>query len=203
MGNATYTDIIRDIALTVGTIASILAIIVILRAWREKWIEPIRKLAVTGNAFAKKILPGVLEHFENEKLTPKGTLKIWTEVVSEELFKYKSLKALSEKGKVLSSDSKINEIIDTNLEYFYKKVEDQKPTTALDVESAAFYALVKELHGDSDKIDLIKNYLVSHPDITMTNIAYVGSFYLRNKYLKEHEDIFKQDEQNSDKKESE
>ncbi len=199
----TYADFIyyaRGFLFITGGIASLIAIIVVFRAWRGKWLSPIRNLAVTGNAFAKKILPGVLKQFEDKELAPKGTLKTWTEVVSEEFYKIHSLKKLSKEGQAILQESGIDKTIDENQDALISEMETSKPETAREVESLAFYVLIDKY--DEEIMKPIKSYLFDNPDMSWGSVLLIGSYYLRDEYLKKHEEILKQDQQDSDKEES-
>lgn len=189
MTYATFLDILRGIGFTVGTIASIIAIILAWKAWRHggKWLTPIRNLAITGNAFAKKVLPGVLEKFEEKEIAPKGTLKSWTEIVSDEFFRSHSPKRLSERGEKILRNSGIEKIIDDHYDLLVVEMEKHDPTNAIDVEEAAFYTLIQ--YEDTEVMKPIINWLYNNPNMELNTVVFVGSFYLRDKYLAEHSEI--------------
>jgi len=189
MTYATFLDILRGIGFTVGTIASIIAIILAWKAWRHggKWLTPIRNLAITGNAFAKKVLPGVLEKFEEKEIAPKGTLKSWTEIVSDEFFRSRSTKRLSELGEKILWNSGIKKIIDDHYDLLVVEMEKHDPTNAIDVEEAAFYILLQ--YEDTEVMKPIINWLYNNPDLELSTIVFVGSYYLRDLYLAKHPEI--------------
>ncbi len=191
MTYAEFINYARGFLFITGGIASLIAIIVAWRAWRGKWLTPVNKLASTGNAFARKILPGVLEQFEDKDLAPKGTLKTWTEVVSEEFYKAHSLKKPSKEGKAILQESGIGKIIDVNQDALIAEMETSKPDTAEEVESLAFYVLVDKY--DEEIMKPLKIYLFNNPDMSWGSVLLVGSYYLRDKYLKKHEEILKDD----------
>lgn len=68
-------------------------------------------------------------------------------------------------------------------------MEQQKIRNLQDVEQQSFYVL-KET--EDDKIaDPLKNYLYNNPTRNINTIFFVGSIYLRDKYLEKHPELLK------------
>lgn len=192
MTYAEFLDIARGFAFIIGTIAALIAIITALVAWRQHWVKQIMDtLVITGNAFAKKVLPGILEKFEEKELAPKGTLRTWTEILSDELLSKHSIKRLSERGEEILRDSGITEIIDKHYDHLVAVMEEHDLTTAVDIEEAAFYALFK--YEDTEVLKQIHSWLYNYPNADLSTVIFVGSFYLRDQYLASHQEILKND----------
>ncbi len=183
-----FLDYARGFIFITGGIASLIAIVVAWKAWRQKWLTPINKLASTGNAFAGDILPDILEGFENAELAPKGILKKWNAVIYKKLWMSQSPKSLNDLGKKILKKSTIDQIINEHYDSLIKDMEEHDLTTKLDVENAAFYAVIK-LKENADAMKPIKNYLYDNSEMKIESVMFVGSFHLRDKYLGDHEDI--------------
>jgi len=196
-----FIDIARGFIFITGGIASLIAIIVSWKAWRGKWLTPVHKLALTGNAFAGDILPDILGSFEKKDLAPEGTLKAWNSIIYNKLYLARSPKYLNEKGEKILENSTIDKKIDKHYDRLVKEMEEHDLATLLDVETAAFY-VIQNLKKDREAMKSIKNYLFKHSEITLSTVFFVGSFYLRDKYIEEHKEVFEKDKQDSDKEES-
>lgn len=193
MTYADFLDYARGFIFITGGIASVIAIFVAWRAWRQKWLTPINKLASTGNAFAGDILPDILESFEDKGLAPKGILKKWNAVIYKKLYMAQSPKTLNDLGKKVLKESTIDQIINEHYNSLIKDMEEHDLTTALDVESAAFYAVLK-LKKNTGAMKPVKNYLYVNSEMKMESVMFVGSFHLRDKYLDDNKNILEQDE---------
>lgn len=173
---ATYS-----ITILVG-VSTIVGLIV---AWRKRLfqqLKPFSKMANTANIFMAEILPAVLDKFEKKDLCPNGTLIKWVTIIAKDTFSTASPKTLNDKGVKLLEESGIKKIVNDNKSELEKKLKDQKLKNFLDIEKQSYYVL-KSL----EKLEIfipIKNYIYNNPDISSESILFVGSIYLRDKYLK-------------------
>ena len=103
-----------------------------------------------------------------------------------------SPRKLSELGSELYQKSGMQAVLEENMCVFVEKIENEKPTSALDVEDLAYSVLF----GDTSELFFkpVKDWIFNHPvfnemDIDMSAICYVASFELRDAYLKKHPEI--------------
>ncbi len=148
-------------------------------------------MANTVNAFMETVIPDLLEGFEDKGLVKKGTLSEWTKTVAAEYYaKGQSPLRLNEDGEWLLKESGIKKFIDDALEILLTRLEEKKLTNALDLEDEAFR--VVEENEQEREVAGFKNFLYNNPEETIGNILFVGSIYLRDKYLEIHPEILKE-----------
>ena len=112
-------------------------------------------------------------------------------------------------GRQVFKESKAEETLDNNLDFFLQLVEDKKPTTPFDVEDISLEVLASNLSNPLFK--KIKEYLYYQPDVkvykdeegkeievrvSMFAILKLMSLELRDKYLEKHPEINKKEETN-------
>ena len=85
--------------------------------------------------------------------------------------------------------------IDSNLELLILEMENEKLTTALDVQNYSSTLLYQKIE-DTDFVK-IKSFIYNNPkfkeaDITMSSVINVIAIYLRDKYLDKYPDLLKE-----------
>ena len=158
-----------------------------LTSFKEKVDEHTKKL----NANTKKIdnLP-----CDNHR---RAIVNIEKSILGKKKFKANltvaySPRKLSDLGCELYQKSGMQVVLEANMHLFIEKIEDTKPTSALDVEDLAYSVLsneTPELIFKPVKDWLFNNPVFTEMDIDMSAICYVASFELRDAYLKKHPEI--------------
>lgn len=113
----------------------------------------------------------------------------------------KSPRKLNEMGEWLFAQVHGADFLEKNKDFLFRKINEEKPTTALDVENAANLAC----GGSTGELMFsdIKSYVYNAPsieitdyegnkrkyDITLGDVCFVLSIPLRDMYLKEHTEI--------------
>lgn len=112
-----------------------------------------------------------------------------------------SPRKLNDNGERLFSDISGNEFLLSNKAFFFSKIDELRPKTALDVENAANIACTS--NTDNEIFNGLKNFVYNSPtyklkdvdgndrlyDISMSDICFVLSLPLRDMYLSEHKEI--------------
>lgn len=187
---ATIDRILRLTCYTSGSIVALGTIIGFILAWRRGWLRhlrPFTTMAKTVNNFVARMLPGLLDKFEEKGLAPSGALRQWTSIMSEDILSSNSPKQLNEKGEKLLEESGIKDIIEDHIDNFIEGLEKERLKTAHDIELRSFY-LLKESENTDIAIPL-KKYLYDNPHGDINTILLAGSIYLRNKYLEKHPEL--------------
>ena len=103
-----------------------------------------------------------------------------------------SPRKLSELGNNLYQKSGMRAVLEENMRMFVEKIENENPTSALDVEDLSYSVLF----GDTSEpfFKPVKDWIFNNPvfsemDIDMSAICYVASFELRDAYLKKYPEI--------------
>lgn len=113
----------------------------------------------------------------------------------------KSPRILNELGEQLFSQINGEKFLNDNRKFFFSKIDERKPKTALDVEDAANIAC--SAFTEEDMFNDIKSFVYNAPsitipdgnggsrsyDITLGDICYILSLPLRDMYLNEHPEI--------------
>ena len=112
-----------------------------------------------------------------------------------------SPRQLSEMGKRLYDDIKGEQFLAENKDFFFKKISESNPQTALDVEMICNYVCMSSL---SESIfNSIKDYVYNAPslkikdsdnkevtyDLSLRDVCFVLSIPLRDMYLNDHKEI--------------
>ena len=93
------------------------------------------------------------------------------------------------------------DFIDKNKEYLMKRIDNDNPRTALDVETSAFMACIE--YNNKEEFDYIKDFIYNSPeykvkdkdgedmryDLSISDICFVLSIPLRDLYLSLHPEI--------------
>lgn len=109
----------------------------------------------------------------------------------------KSPRVLNELGEKVFAQINGKQFLEDNKQFFFSKINERKPKTALDVENAANIAC--SAYTDSDIFNNIKDFVYNAPsimipgdngkersyDITLGDICFILSIPLRDMYLKE------------------
>lgn len=112
-----------------------------------------------------------------------------------------SPRKLNENGERLFSDIEGYKFLVSNKSFFFSKIDELSPKTALDVENAA--NIVCTSNTDNEIFNGLKNFVYNSPtytlkdaegkdrlyDISMSDICFVLSLPLRDMYLSEHTEI--------------
>lgn len=113
----------------------------------------------------------------------------------------KSPRRLNENGTKLLADINGMDFLQENKEFFFSKIKELNPQTALDVENAA--NIVCTANTENAIFNRLKNFVYNSPtrtvidaegnersyDISMSDICFVLSLPLRDMYLAEHNEI--------------
>lgn len=111
------------------------------------------------------------------------------------LFENRSPIRLTDKGTEVLELSGGKDYIDSNLELLILEMENEKLTTALDVQNYSSTLLYQKIE-DTDFVK-IKSFIYNNPkfkeaDITMSSVINVIAIYLRDKYLDKYPDLLKE-----------
>lgn len=112
-----------------------------------------------------------------------------------------SPRKLNENGERLFSDIEGDKFLLSNKAFFFSKIDELSPKTALDVENAANFVCTSNI--DNEIFNGLKNFVYNSPtytlkdaegkerlyDISMSDICFVLSLPLRDMYLSEHNEI--------------
>lgn len=108
-----------------------------------------------------------------------------------------SPRSLNALGKEIYDMMNGDDIINANKDLLFKKIDEQSPKAALDVESASLLACASLI--DSDEFLPVKKFVYNCPaikkedggefDVTLDAACYVLSFPLRDLYLAEHVEL--------------
>lgn len=112
-----------------------------------------------------------------------------------------SPRKLNDNGERILSDINGNEFLQKNKDFFFAKIDEQHPKTALDVELAANFVLLSNMSNDI--FNELKNFVYNAPtylmnddkegqrpyDLDMNDICFVLSLPLRDMYLAKHKEI--------------
>lgn len=112
-----------------------------------------------------------------------------------------SPRKLNDNGERILSDINGNEFLQKNKDFFFAKIDEQHPKTALDVELAANFVLLSNMSNDI--FNDLKNFVYNAPtylmnddkegqrpyDLDMNDICFVLSLPLRDMYLAKHKEI--------------
>lgn len=205
--------IIQVISGVIGIIVGVGAIIGVFIAWRKRLTERLglftktatmlsehleffTRTATTLNSFLTKVMPSMLEGFEKKELVPKGTLREWASLTTENRFSVSSLRQLNEKGQKLLEESGMKKIIEDNVDNLLSRLEEEEVESPREVEMKSFYIL-KEIE-DTKIATPIKDYLYDNLSEEINAIFLLGSIALRDKYLEKHSELLER--QQSSKK---
>jgi len=186
----TSLDIVYKVIISIVGIAGIS---IFFLKGKFKTLQAIKTMASTVNAFMEKILPDLLQGFEKKGFVPSGALSSWAKVVSAEKYSIKSPKRLNKEGQLVLKESGMKEIIDTHMKTFIKELKDENLESPLDLENRSFEILKSK---EKDKITIpLRYYLYDHSDEDIDTIFFVGSIYLRDKYIERHPEMLLLDDQ--------
>ena len=115
-----------------------------------------------------------------------------------------SPRKLNANGIRLFEDIRGKEFLEENKAFFFSKIDELKPKTALDVENAA--NLVCSVNTDNEIFNGMKNFVYNSPtymlkdtegndkpyDISLPDVCFVLSIPLRDMYLEEHKGILQE-----------
>lgn len=147
--------------------------------------KDIKIMTFTVNTFMSEYMTDVLKGFEKLKLIKKGRSDDWAKATSAQRYaEDRSPKKLNSKGTNLLRKSGIQQIVDDNLLTLMEKLDSKNPESPLDVEENAYLA-VKSKSKEQQYFVTVKNYVFTHPPTKASDIIFVGSLYLRDKYLME------------------
>lgn len=118
-----------------------------------------------------------------------------------DIFSMKSSpRRLNELGEKIFVEIKGNDFLSANKDFLFKKIDENHPHTALDVENAANIAC--SAYTNESIFNELKNYVYNSPsitiqrdgedklyDISLGDVCFVLSLPLRDMYLKEHPEI--------------
>lgn len=113
----------------------------------------------------------------------------------------RSPRQLNETGLRLFEDIDGKTFLEKNRDFFFMKIDECKPNTALDVENAAYFACMA--YTDNEIFNGLKNFVYNSPsylikaedgterkyDLTLPDICFVLSLPLRDQYLSAHPEI--------------
>lgn len=145
-----------------------------------------------------------LKEIKEDIVAIKSILVMKHKNVSDIFSMKNSPRKLNVNGIKLFGDIKGEEFLKENKEFFFSKIDELKPKTALDVENAA--NLVCSVNTDNDIFNGMKNFVYNSPtyilkdiegnerpyDISMPDICFVLSLPLRDMYLEEHKEILQE-----------
>lgn len=109
----------------------------------------------------------------------------------------KSPRRLNELGEKVFAQINGGKFLNDNKDFFFSKIDERKPKTALDVEEAANIAC--SAYTDNDMFNYIKDFVYNAPsltipdeegkdrryDLTLGDVCYILSLPLRDMYLEE------------------
>lgn len=142
-----------------------------------------------------------IDTIEREILAVKVVLASKHKNVSEVFAMKKSPRRLNENGERVFSDIGGKDFLLKNKDFFFAKIDEQKPQTAFDVENAA--NIVCMANTNEEIFNGIKNFVYNSPtymlkdsdggekpyDLSLSDICFILSIPLRDMYLAEHEEI--------------
>ena len=150
--------------------------------------KSLKMMAFTVNTFMSGYMSDVLKGFEKQDIVEEGKSDDWLKATSA--YRYaspQSIKKLNSDGMKVLKKSGIQQIIDSNLEPLIKELNQKKPESALDVENQAYLTLKDKAIKDWSVP--IKNYVYTHSAISASDVIFIGSIYLRDKYLGAHTEL--------------
>lgn len=134
----------------------------------------------------EKIQPDLKEVREKVSGMVPQIEKLWQEVFAQRqqpLVESHSPLSLSDKGKKLLEDSKINNIVDSDKDNLCKAIKEKNPQTAYDVQEFAKEVMLPIMKDQKIAKELkIKAYNLG---VGVEDILFVGSIYLRDIALEE------------------
>ena len=145
--------------------------------------EPFLEFIARADAFLKFVIPDLLSGFQKRELIDDKCLANWARILSSDLHGQQSLRQLNELGQEIIHKSGIKEFIDSHLGELTEELWKHRLPVVEEIEVAAFVALEKFIKDLEDGESLFEPYLYSNPNISMQMLAYVGSLYLRDKFL--------------------
>ncbi|MCC8020051.1 MAG: hypothetical protein LIO85_09815 [Rikenellaceae bacterium] len=139
----------------------------------------------------------------NNLLTTVKTFLVAEIDKAKDVFSMKlSPRRLNPLGKEIYDEIKGERFLDENQDYFFARIEKKEPKTALDVETASLEVLISASEND-DRFIPLKNFVYNYPSkrkddgtiitISLSDICFVLSLPLRDRYLKAHPEINPED----------
>ena len=142
-----------------------------------------------------------LKDIKNDVIAIKSILVIKHKNASDIFSMKNSPRVLNNNGLRLFAEIEGNNFLLANKDFFFQKMDEFRPKTALDVENAANIACTA--NTDNEIFNTIKNFVYNSPSIIITDkegnektyevnladICFILSIPLRDMYLKEHPEI--------------
>lgn len=139
----------------------------------------------------------------NNLLTTVKTFLVAEIDKAKDVFSMKlSPRRLNPLGKEIYDEIKGDRFLDENQDYFFGEIDRKEPKTALDVETASLEVLIYASEND-DRFIPLKNFVYNYPSkqkedgttitISLSDICFVLSLPLRDRYLKAHPEINPED----------
>lgn len=144
------------------------------------------------NDIMTRTVPRVLHGLEKKDFADSGSESELIRIMSSQYTTRESPLKLNSRGKDLLESSGTRKVIDSNLDSLIEDMEKEKLDNLLDIELRCLCVLKRK--KDDKEFISAKNYAWNNSNISINNIFYVGSIYLRDKYIEKHPELLKVEE---------
>jgi hypothetical protein len=150
-------------------------------------IQTLVRAADKWNAVLVTILPTVLHGLEDNKVIEGGSESKLISIISSEYTTAESPRKLNKKGTLLLENSNMRDIVDSNIDSLTEQLEHEKLDNLLDLEQRCLCVLRRMKNPPG--MARLKNYVWTNPELNIYYLLFVGSLYLRDRYLERHPEV--------------